>query len=70
MGLFRKTVYEKHAENLHKKILNIVKVLDSREMQELCSKTLKKTPRNGTKIFDINYNLIKKFDSHISRSDY
>jgi hypothetical protein len=70
MGLFRKTIYEKHAENLHKKLLNIVKILDSREMKSLCSKILKKTPRNGTKIFDADYNLIKKFGTNISRSDY
>lgn len=65
-----KSAYEKHAEKLQKKLLKIIKVLDSSELRHLCLNTLRKVPKNGLKLFDSDYNLIKRFSTRISHEDY
>ena len=70
MGFFKKTDYEKHSDRLHKKLTKIVKTLDSRELKDLSQKVIGKSPQEGTRIFDSEYNLIKRFGRYISHDDY
>lgn len=70
MGFFKKTDYEKHANNLHKKLTKIIKTMDSRELKEVCQKVIGKYPKQGTRIFDSEYNLIQKFGYRINHDDY
>jgi len=70
MGFFKKTDYEKHAEKLHKKLTRIIKTMDSRELKDLCQKVIGKYPRNGTRLFDSEYNLIQRFGHQISNFEY
>jgi hypothetical protein len=65
-----KSKYEKHADKLHGKLFRIVSVLDSSELRQLCLSVTHKIPRNGLKLFDSDYNLIKKFSNQIYRDDY
>ena len=61
MGFFKKSYYEKHANNLNKKLTKIVKTMDSRELKDACQKVIGKYPKQGTRLFDSEYNLIQKF---------
>lgn len=70
MGFFTKTEYEKHANNLNKKNTKIVKTMTSWELKELCQKVIGKYPREGTRLFDSEYNLIQRFGHRISHDDY
>ncbi|MEX0861592.1 HNH endonuclease signature motif containing protein [Nitrosopumilus sp.] len=70
MGFFKKTDYEKHAEKLHNKLSRIIKTMDSRELKDICQKVIGKYPREGTRLFDSEYNLIQKFGYKISHTDY
>jgi hypothetical protein len=70
MGFFTKTEYEKHSNNLHKKLVKITEALESYELKEICQKLLGKYPKNGTRLFDSDYNLICKFGHRISNNDY
>jgi len=65
-----KSKYEKHGEKLRGKLLRIVRVLDSSELRQLCLNMVRKVPRNGLKLFDSDYNLIKRFSYRIHRDDY
>ena len=70
MGFFKKTDYEKHSNNLNKKLTKIINTMDSRELKDLCQKVIGKSPKAGTRIFDADYNLIKKFEYKVPRDDY
>ena len=70
MGFFKRTDYEKHANNLNKKLSKIIKTLDSRELKDACQKVIGKYPTQGTRLFDSEYNLIQKFGHRISHEDY
>jgi len=70
MGFFKKSYYEKHANNLNKKLTKIVKTMDSRELKDACQKVIGKYPKQGTRLFDSEYNLIQKFGYKISHDDY
>ena len=70
MGFFTKTEYEKHANNLNKKNTRIVKTMTSSELKDLCQKVIGKYPRDGTRLFDSEYNLIQRFGYRISHDDY
>lgn len=65
-----KSKYEKHAEKLRSKLLRIVSVMDSSELRQLCLTMIRKVPSSGIKLFDSDYNLIRKFSSRIFHEDY
>ena len=70
MGFFKKTDYEKHSNNLNKKLTKIINTMDSRELKDTCQKVIGKSPKAGTRIFDADYNLIKKFGYNVSYDEY
>ena len=70
MGFFKKTDYEKHSNNLHKKLVKIVEALEIYELKDMCQKLIGKYPKNGTRLFDSDYNLVFKFSDHITKSGY
>ncbi len=70
MGFFTKTEYEKHYNKLNKKLIKITDALESYELKEICQKLLGKYPKNGTRLFDSDYNLIFKFGHRVSQNGY